>query len=508
MLQTKDYRRFRVGDVEFEGAQLAGKALPGDTVILEDRKVSGILRRAEHKQIVGTLELASKMRYGLTSRAHPIFLFTPFSESYPPFYVGCARKDLSRNVIASIDFNNWDDGTCPRGNLVHIFGTAGSLDVEEEALTFHSSPFRWKKLEDLVEPELLVPQVDGVTFHIDPPGCRDIDDAITLYKLNGVETKVSIHIADVASWLRLNPSLIKTAKAISQTLYMDGIAIRPMFPIELSEGKFSLLPGEYRRVVTLSFIWDTIRKKMDTPLWKIEMIRVSKSFTYDSVASSIFAKDLTEICSGIAGREVTDSHEWIEQLMILYNCHAATMLHSAGLGVLRRHAGMYKERFESYKALGLPADRLAMVAGEYCEATANDFSHWGLQKPVYCHATSPIRRWSDCVNQIILQDIIENRTSNITDLHDDILYMNIRSKAVKAYERDLLFLRAILNPVKKVLDGVIAEAGRVWIPVWGRVVKTNTKNIESGANVRIKYYCDPTKHSWKRRLVLDVTRYT
>ena len=502
MLSTKDYKHFCVGDVEFEGAALACRALPGDTVSVENGQVSAILRRAEHKNIVGTLELASKVRYGLTSRNYPIFLFTPFAESYPPFYVGCSQKDVSQNVLAVIEFGHWDEGTCPRGNLVEILGVAGDLATEEKAIAIHASPLRWKKLGELVEPEPLAQRAVGITFHVDPAGCRDIDDAITLHPIDTEQTEVSIHIADVASWLRVNPSLIDKAKAISQTLYRDGAAIRPMFPVELSEGKFSLLPGEDRRVVTLAFIWDKAQKKMGAPVWKAEMIRVSQSFTYHSVTKSMLSGELAEICSGIAGRPVTDSHEWIEQLMLLYNREAAKMLRAAGVGVLRRHAGILQERFEAYKAIGLPADRLAMAAGEYCEATAADVCHWGLAAAVYCHASSPIRRWSDCVNQMILQDIMAGRAP--TALQDDVVHMNARSKALKAYERDLIFVRAVLEPSKKPLDGIVAEAGRIWVPRWGKIVKADTGDAECGAAVDIKYFCDATKRNWKRRMVLKI----
>ena len=62
MLTTKDYKRFRVGQVEFEGADKVLNALPGDTVTVEDGRVLAITARAEHKHIVGTLELAGKIR--------------------------------------------------------------------------------------------------------------------------------------------------------------------------------------------------------------------------------------------------------------------------------------------------------------------------------------------------------------------------------------------------------------------------------------------------------------
>lgn len=501
-LTTKDYNTFRIGDTEIVGARLMNTALPGDTVKVISPCHIELVGRADHSRIVGILELTAKVRFGMTSRGAPICRFSPFSESYPPFYVGCSQKDISQNMLAVVEFSEWKDSTCPRGTLVQMIGPAGDLASEEQALALHTSPLRWKKLEELVEPPLLNSQVRGDTFHVDPPGCKDIDDAITLTPMEGGKTRVQIHIADVASWLTANPFLAEKASKISQTLYRDGEAIRPMFPAELSEGTFSLLPGAMRRVLTLSFTWDKV--PMDFA-WSHDMIRVSQGFTYYSVASSIFANDLEMICSGLAGRPVTDSHEWIEQLMLLYNREAAKMLREAGRGVLRRHKGRDEERFSAYAALGLPAERLATAAGEYCDAAAAETRHWGLGQDVYCHASSPIRRWADCVNQkVLLQIISGTRGTALPNSLDHPDYMNTRSKAFKAYERDITFARAIIGAEKKEVDGIVADLGRVWVATWGRIVKVDTAEISSGTPVRVKFFCDATKRNWKRRMVLKI----
>ena len=151
----------------------------------------------------------------------------------------------------------------------------------------------------------------------------------------------------------------------------------------------------------------------------------------------MFANDLEEICSGIARRHITDSHEWIEQLMLLYNREAAKLLRASGAGVLRRHAGKFHERNAAYEAAGLPADRLAVAAGEYCLASSEDTRHCGLGADLYCHASSPIRRWADCVNQLIMM--------GVQGVPHDVDQMNARSKAIKAYERDLIFMNALLG---------------------------------------------------------------
>ena len=82
-------------------------------------------------------------------------------------------------------------------------------------------------------------------------------------------------------------------------------------------------------------------------------------------------------------------------------------------------------------------------------------------------------------------------------------HMNARSKAFKAYERDMVFLRAVLGSEKKEVLGVVTEPGRVWVAEWARIVKVDTAGVVGeGAPVRVKFFCDATKRNWKRRMVL------
>lgn len=522
-LQTRDYHLFQVGPgdgtgpdtIVFEGAQRAARAFPGDTVLWDSEKgVCELVTRAPGTLfLVGLLELAGKTRYGMTSRGAPLFRFTPYSEAYPPFFVGCSAKDLSRNVVARIQFESWPaDSTCPRGVLVQTFGPAGSLEVEEEALLAHwSGGLRWKRGEVAAEALALptgweeLPRLEeGVTFHVDPAGCRDIDDAVTFIPRLNDCVEVQIHIADVGGWLAANPALAARAAALGQTLYRDGVAVRPMFPLELSEGLFSLLPGEERAVWSLVLLWDRRGGGFGAlPRWVRQKIRVTESYSYESVVGSQWAEPLAAFAGALAGREVTDSHEWIEQLMLLYNREVARVLKREGRGLLRRHAGPVAERFSRLAALGLPAERLAMAAGEYCEVgggtgAPEGHKHWGLNLEAYCHASSPIRRFADCVNQMVL--------AGLAGVIADAASLNRLGKAAKSYERDLAFARAILGgrPGEQ-LEAVVAGEGKLWVPAWGRLVRAGVEGLADGQRVRVCVYCDAGKRNWKRRLVLRIS---
>ena len=512
-LQTKDYLHFKCGDLIFEGAATAGKGLPGDKVYYTD-KVLRLSRRADHSRIVGVLELNSKTRYGITSRGAPVFLFKPMDEAYPPFYVSSTHKDLSRPVLAVIEFLDWKETTCPRGTLYQILGPCGDLEAEEEALAWYASPIRWKKgITDEVT-TVSVPSRTwrrGHFFNVDPAGCRDVDDAISIEYDDRDGTGmhfIGIHITNVANWIHKYPFL-KAAAKIGSTLYKDGKVVCPMFPVTLSEGLFSLCLGEKRHVVTLSFIWNSKAKKIEDLEWQACQITLTETYTYESVYDSIHCLTLREIASHLAKKDVPDSHDWIAQFMILYNSEAAKIAEVQANGLLRRHTAPEAARFDSVKSL-LGEDvaaRIANSAGEYCWRE-EDTTHWGLQIGKYCHATSPIRRWADCVNQACILESLRIRAREVNYSLDAVDELNDRMKRIRRFERELQYMTAILGPTK-VREGTIVEAkgGKVsfWVPEWGRIVKTRDDGEwSSGDTVSIELYCDPTKRNWKRRVTFKL----
>ena len=344
--------------------------------------------------IVGILELNSKTKYGMSSRNVPSYLFRPLDTKLGLCIVGCSRKDTTSNVLAVITVDHWEQQKLTKGCLVEVLGVCGDKEAEEKALLYQYAIRPWKKWnkEDLIFPKVSGHRlVKGYSFNVDPEGCVDIDDAVLL---DG--DHVYIVIADVAQWVSYNKELFKKAEMIGQTLYKNGKVVAPLLPFE---EECSLLPGKLRYGVALKFKWNG--EISDISFENISFIN-SESFTYESIYKSEHSALLKNMASHLAGREVTDSHEWIEQLMIFYNCEAAKVLVERKTGLLRTQAEPDIEKLEQYKVLGVDSEFLANKSAIYSPA-ATQAKHWGLQKDYYCHSTSPIRRFADIVNQMILR---------------------------------------------------------------------------------------------------------
>lgn len=465
------------------------------------------------KHIVGTLELASKYRYGLTSRGAPLYLFKPYDDTLPDYVVGSSERDTSQNQIALVEVSasspaapsasGSTDKAKAKGNLIRLFGPVGHYESEREALLKHYCPARAPKPPAILfadtthdsKREYIGSETGWVTFHIDPLGCRDVDDAIAFHQ----ETSTwAITIADATSFVAPDSEVCMAAEEIGASFYdLEGRVVRPMLPISISEGMASLLPSpssdkKPKRGVTLFCGPEGQRR------WALTWIDVTHSFTYESWTTSDLAWDL---------RISKDPHEWIEELMIRYNAAAATLFAANGVGILRSQSPADAEALTTWTAVSPELARLAHEAAQYefvsVSSQGQSQSHAGLGGIAYCHATSPIRRYADLVNQRVLKALITQTPMPV--LHETLVgHLNERTKANRRWSRDLTFLQHV-KPGSVHLTEVLWISGtQVWVPKWSRLLRLRHEVSDPpapGYRGAIQIFCDPTRRNWRQRIL-------
>ena len=464
------------------------------------------------RRVIGVLELASKYRYGLTSHGVPLYLFRPYDEAEPEYIVGSKSRDTSYNQIALVDVPASPPSLAPaagapkpRGALIRLLGPVGDADAEREGLLLHYCPVRHKataaeevsaeSAEDHNRLELAA-ATGWITFHVDPPGCRDIDDAIAYHPATDM---LAITIADAAAAVSetAGSPLDAVAAAIGSTFYdLEGRAVTPMLPPAISEDAASLLPGQRRRGVSL--ILEPGKPPRFAPSW----ITVEHSFHYGNFLGSPVAEQLH-----ISGEH--DAHICVEKWMVLYNRVAAETLAAGGAGVLRIQPSATAEKVAAWSSIAATA-HLGKEAAVYAPVT-DTTGHAGLGLTHYTHATSPLRRYADLVNQralkaaLSLSAEIQTPTPTPAAL---IAALNERSKANKRWTRDLTFLTHVTPGRVHTIDIVWVDAAqkRVWVPAWGRLLRlrhdvTESSVTEPGSTGRIQIFCDPTRRNWKRRIL-------
>ena len=515
-LFTKNYTTFKVetadGRVlkEFSGALAAGKALLGDTVHLVDEGCK-LVTRVEYPPLVGVIEFNTKVRHGFSSRGVPLYLFSPSNEAYPPMLV--ASKETARdNCFAVAAFEHWDEeSTFPRGGLVKVLGLCGDSKVEKDAIALQYSPWSWSK--KTLPVDFVYPSKEGrfildkPTINIDPQGCLDIDDTLSMWEEDGI-WNISINIADVAEFVELNPSL-QFAEKFGQTLYTKtGRAVRPMFPARFSEDLFSLLPGEERFCLSLFAKWDG--KDLYGFEWKETVVRNWAAYSYENCldASEINTEILRTIVTSL-GYDRTDTHKWIEALMILYNSHAAELLKSAGSGLIRTHDEPEKDKLLQMESLGLPAKELAYPAAVY-STTEGRGGHWGLRMGNYCHASSPIRRYADILNQMVIKKYLRGTPQTPVLYSNYALQLNRLDKAAKAHERDCSFVDCVLEMPGWPAFGVVIEQKEkvsIYIVPWKRVIRCKSAETwQPGDKVAVGFYANRLGRSWKKKMVYRIEK--
>ena len=453
--------------------------------------------------ISGTLELTSKVRYGISSHGHPLFRFIPYDRRWSPFAVASSIRDFSTNIHAIIEPTE-GKGTMPRGSIVQLLGQPS--DHTEKTMLMMTYAYDSKK--DLRK---IIPSpiegfreagrdiVEGYTFHIDPPGCKDVDDAFTFVR-KGDSWQVYIHISDVDAWISSTSLTDAVAKKRASTFYsLDGKALAPMFPPNISEESASLLPGAAKPALSLAFLWTA--GGIEKFEWKTTMIKCDRSFSYDD--ASRLANDIPELgalrdLSTFLTQAEVDSHFWVQSLMILYNTHAGTLLRANGKGILRRHSAKKSSLLSKVGESGLSF--VGMSAAEYVDSRDENVAHLGLDKEAYAYATSPIRRYCDLVNQRCIKDILDPSTTRCTvDLPPLIEELNRRQKQEKSFTRDMFFMQVLSGPVKRV-EGVAVSDKRIWIPEWKRCITVKSPVVE-GDKYSITWYENKGLPHWKQRIV-------
>ena len=542
-LKTKDYKNFIINEENVPLSKII-RALPGDEMKLNTSGEWHVKEQSpNHKlPIVGTLILNSKYKYGLTSRGVPLYLFTPYNESYPCFIVGSSERDTSKNRIALIQFDSWPETSkFPRANLQRILGISGDLKTEAEALYWLYSP------QTLNLKTLVMPTTDGInqdhrtdicdlpTISIDPPGCKDIDDIISYYKIGSLYT-IIVTIADVAETIDEGGPLDIHARKVGQSLYSGFLPARNMLPAALSEDALSLLPDQKRFGVSLFIQWDSENKAILSSIFKETIVVNKKAHTYDSVYKDTefpinILKDMADI---LGSKDINDSHTWIEQLMVYYNKRVAMELADFSCGIFRGQPAATIPLLEKYNRW---CPHLAHEAAIFTDAE-NIIPHHSLGADIYCYTSSPIRRYVDIVNQRFLKKIIEKRYGFLEE-PTLIEEMTELQKQAKRHGRDEFFLQqleaaAVTAATTPELDGILFEceksktAANIWklkiyILQWRRFIKLSYEGFktESGTYVfqkkntsdifeiaeegpiRLTYYYNPNKVGWKRKFVFQ-----
>jgi exoribonuclease R len=375
-----------------------------DGDVYEDDEVFG---NVCGREIPGVLMLKMGRTYGKAkSGKRLLYGFTPADRNLPMFLVPYSDGNKQFSKARSDKYAIMRFSKCganrPEGVLTNTLGNVGDFQAYDEyllhrySLYYSLAPFK-KAVRGLSEEEDVVSAGALRVFAIDPPGCRDYDDAFSIegcsvggYKVRVCIADVCYHLDKIDAWDYLGGQL--------QTVYL---ASRPrnMLPPVLSDNLISLVESKTRHCVVFEFIVDLAGKCKFVGVER-QICIVEQNYAYDTkvlFASSEY-KSLSLATTLAAGTNM-DSHDVVAWWMVRLNIECGKILASERTGVFRECSVIVDKRETVLTKLGLA--RIAEWESRYT-LWHNDVKHEALECGPYAQASSPIRRLCDVVNQCLL----------------------------------------------------------------------------------------------------------
>jgi protein SSD1 len=193
----------------------------------------------------------------------------------------------------------------PFGTLVEELGVIGNKDalsaaISKECLSL-DEVFGENALKCLPPLPWSIPEREYETrrdfrgtrvFSIDPPTAKDLDDALSITKLDGGLYEIGVHIADVSYFVKLGSALDREARKRGTSVYMVERMI-PMLPPTLSEELCSLVPGKERLTYSAVFTMNKDARVIGTWLGRT-IIKSASQLAYSDAQKVIDGEHLDQ----------------------------------------------------------------------------------------------------------------------------------------------------------------------------------------------------------------------
>ena len=399
--------------------------------------------------MIGTIKFSSRIQYGKNKKNISYYLFeTPFDNKI----IVASKLGRETKIDHYILIDIIDNNCIPKKGCINkILGPVTDINITKLFILYKSNILPNKVIKYKLLDKKNNSNNINFTYSIDPLGSKDIDDAFSYDFKNNI---LQIHITDLTNLNihNLDDVIFKASTFYDKENYN-------MLPKELSEDYFSLIEKKERNVISLVIELD------NNNFMKIikSKISINKNLSYED-ADKLFENNNDWILMKEKLNKLlkfNDSHEFIEQMMILYNIEFSKFLeHKNNNYPIRIHNGIkfdIVDRFKKYNIQDNLIKKIAYYAAEYIPINeTQDTKHQSLNIDKYTHATSPLRRIIDYINQHIAFNDID------IDLVKTCAIINERNNELKKAYRDikLLELSVELNKYEnKECEAYIIEFG-------------------------------------------------
>ncbi|XP_039996945.1 DIS3-like exonuclease 1 isoform X2 [Xiphias gladius] len=248
---------------EKSGEDNGSKALPTGRIV-------GILQRNWRDYVV---TFPPREGTQSQSRNSQRILAVPWDHRIPKIRISTQQADALQDHRVVVRIDSWESTSFyPNGHSVRVLGRAGELETEVQTiliencineLLFSDAQLRELPANSLDNPWKVDPAQEAerrdlreshLVFSIDPKGCEDVDDTLSVRSLAGGEVlELGVHIADVTHFVTEGSLTDLEARSRATTYYLADRRY-DMLPAVLSADLCSLLGGVDR--YAMSVLWE------------------------------------------------------------------------------------------------------------------------------------------------------------------------------------------------------------------------------------------------------------
>ena len=315
-------------DVEdvFIAANLMNGAMHNDRVIARVNTLNTNSKRAEG-EIIRILERANLEVVGTYEESRNFGFVVPDDPRInADIYIskGESKKVKDGHKVVC-EITRWPEARRnPEGRIVEILG------YKDDGETNILAIIRKHKL-DLEFPEVVIRETEAIPEEIaeeeigrrvdlrgltmvtiDGADAKDLDDAVSVEKLENGNYRLGVHIADVSHYVKDGTELDKEAIKRGTSVYLVDRVI-PMLPQKLSNGVCSLNPKINRLSLTCMMEIDNQGRVIEHEVME-SIININERMIYEHV-SDILEKDDQELKEKY--KELVDNFKLMEELSII-----------------------------------------------------------------------------------------------------------------------------------------------------------------------------------------------
>ncbi len=279
-------------------------AIHGDIVLvkiveecIDDKRAEGrvveVVKR-NTKTIIGTYQKSNKFGFVIPDDKKI------FVDIYIPKKYTNKTKNNDKVIVEITKYPTYAGN--PEGKIIENLGKLNDSKVDLISV-LRTYDYKKEFPKNVQKEASQIPQVvrnvnervdlrDKEIFTIDGADTKDIDDAISLEKIDD-KYLLGVHIADVSYYVQAGSLLDKEAAKRGTSVYLLDTVI-PMLPKELSNGICSLNEVEDRNTLSIDILLDKDANIIESKVYKA-VINSKKKMTYDNVYKVI---ELNEVPNG------------------------------------------------------------------------------------------------------------------------------------------------------------------------------------------------------------------